>query len=75
MKKEKDRTTIMWIVITVLLLLVGYDAWACKDRNKRETISGMITHASETYLLIPLIFGLLAGHFFWSQHHLEDKHK
>jgi len=74
MKKEKDRTTIMWIVLTVLLLLVGYDAWACKDRNKRETISGMITKSSEQYLIIPLLFGLLAGHFFWIQRSIfKDK--
>jgi hypothetical protein len=74
MKAEKNRTGVMWIVIAALLLLVGYDAWACRDRKHRETISGMVTHSSEKYLLIPLIFGLLMGHFFWSQHfHDKDK--
>jgi hypothetical protein len=74
MKAEKNRTGVMWIVIAALLLLVGYDAWACRDRKHRETISGMVTKASEQYLLIPLLFGLLMGHFFWSQHFRnEDK--
>ena len=73
MKNTKNRTTVMWITISLLLLLVGYDAWACQKRDERETISGMITKSSEKYLLIPLIFGLLMGHFFWSQHFHKDK--
>lgn len=73
MKLKKDRTGVMWIVIIALLLLVGYDAWACKDRSNRETISGMVTKSSEQYLIIPLLLGLLMGHFFWSQHFDKDK--
>lgn len=74
MDKEKNRTNVMWVTISLLLLLVGYDAWACQKRDERETISGMITHSSQKYLLIPFIFGLLVGHFFWSQHERPETH-
>jgi len=68
MKKQNGRISVMWVVMAILLGLLAYDAWACTDRNKHETISEMVTKASSRYLMIPLIFGILVGHFFWSQH-------
>ena len=63
--RSKGRITIMWVVMTFLLGLIAYDAWACNDRKHHETISEMVTKASSRYLMIPLIFGILMGHFFW----------
>jgi hypothetical protein len=72
MKLGQNKTPIMWGVISILLLIVGYDAWACQDKEKRDTISKIVTKSSEKYLFIPFMFGLLMGHFFWSQHHLDE---
>lgn len=74
MKLGKNKTGIMWLMMTVVLAVIGYDAWACEDRENRDTISHMVTESSKKYLIIPFIFGLLVGHFFWSQH-LKDEDK
>ena len=73
MKLGQNKTPIMWGVIAVLLLIVGYDAWACADKENRDTVSKMVTKSSQKYLLIPFIFGLLMGHFFWSQHSIDEQ--
>lgn len=74
MKLGKNKTGIMWFMMLVVLVVIGYDAWACADRENRDTISSMVTESSKKYLIIPFIFGLLVGHFFWSQHlKNEDK--
>jgi hypothetical protein len=71
-KLGKNKTGLMWGLIALLLIVIGYDAWACCDTKNRDTISKVVTKSSEKYLIIPLLFGLLAGHFWWSQH-LRDK--
>jgi ACR3 family arsenite efflux pump ArsB len=50
-----------------LLAIIAYDAYACHHREKMQTLSEMITRASFRYLMIPVIAGILIGHFFWSQ--------
>lgn len=66
-KTRKPKIIVMWLMVLVLLGVVIYDIWATQDRENRETISEMITRASMRYTLIPLIAGILAGHFWWSQ--------
>lgn len=73
MKLGQNKTPIMWGMIALLLLIVGYDAWACQDKDNRDTVSKMITKSSQKYLLIPFLFGLLMGHFFWSQHSIDEQ--
>jgi hypothetical protein len=68
MKKETNGILVVWLIVAILLGLLAYDIWACTDCKKRETISKIVTKASSRYLMIPLIFGILVGHFFWSQH-------
>lgn len=67
MKKRKPNIMIMWIGMVILLAVIAYDAYACTHRDKMETLSEMITRASFRYLMIPVIAGILIGHFFWSQ--------
>lgn len=75
MKIRKPKTLIMWITLGILLLVLIYDAWACMDRDKRETVSEMITKASMRYTVIPFVAGILAGHFFWSQKNIWKRIK
>jgi len=73
--KVKNKSSVMWSIMGLLLGMIAYDSWACMDTENRDTISKMVTRASEKYLIIPLIFGLMMGHFFWSQHDLKDPEK
>lgn len=68
MKLTKNKTPVMWISMLIVLLVIAYDAYAVAHKDKYDTVSKIITKSSEKYLLIPFIFGLLVGHFFWSQH-------
>jgi hypothetical protein len=70
MKNRKPKSIIMWIAIAFLLFIIIYDAYACQHRDKMETVSEMITRASMRYLILPVIAGILIGHFFWSQRHV-----
>jgi hypothetical protein len=70
--KTQNKSNVLWSFTAFLLMLIAYDAWACQDRKNRRTISQMMTRASEKYLIIPVIWGVLTGHFFFSQHHLKD---
>lgn len=72
MKLTKDnKSMVMWILLVLTIGLIGYDAYLCTNREENDTISEVITNSSKRYLLIPFLFGLLMGHFFWSQH-LKD---
>jgi hypothetical protein len=75
MKLGANKTGVMWILIAGLLVMIGYDAWACMDKENRDTISKVVTKSSEKYPLIPFLLGLLMGHFFWSQHFKEETPK
>jgi len=75
MKKKKSNIMVMWIGMVILLLIIAYDAYACHHRDKMQTLSEMITRASFRYLMIPVIAGILIGHFFWSQRRVFDGFK
>lgn len=67
MKIRKPKVMVMWITFAFLLAVIAYDAWATMKRDERETVSEIITRASFRYPIIPLVAGILCGHFWWSQ--------
>ena len=67
MKNRKPKIIVMWLLMAILLAIIAYDAYASTHRDKCQTVSEMITRASFRYLMIPVIAGILVGHFFWSQ--------
>jgi len=71
MKLGQNKTPVMWILIALVFAMIGYDAWACADKENRDTISKIVTNSSRKYLIIPFLCGFLMAHFFWSQH-LKD---
>lgn len=73
MKLGKNKTGVMWIMMTIVLAIIGYDAWACQDKENRDTVSKVVTLSAKKYPFIAFICGLLMGHFFWSQHLKEDE--
>jgi hypothetical protein len=68
MKLGQNKTPLMWGLMALLLIIIGYDAWACAHKDKHDTISKIVTKSSEKYLIIPFLCGMLIAHFFWSQH-------
>ncbi len=59
-----------YILLAVTVLLIAYDVWAYRNRDKVQTISWWIISTSRTHkagLLIPFALGVLVGHFFWGQ--------
>jgi cytochrome b subunit of formate dehydrogenase len=57
--------TVLILIITGVILVI-YDAYA-EYKNNDYTISSIIGHAALKNPIIPLLFGILMGHFFWSQ--------
>ena len=47
-----------------IVLIVAYEFWAL-EQNKGRTISEITWRLSVSHPLIPLLMGVLMGHFFW----------
>lgn len=67
MKTKKSNSVVMWIFFAMALGIIVYDAWASRDRKKRQTLSELITLASMRYTIVPFLAGVFAGHFWYSQ--------
>ena len=56
--------TVFWIVISSLFI---YEAIAIWSNNPGDTISEIIWRISAGRPIIPFLFGLLMGHFFFTR--------
>jgi hypothetical protein len=55
-------------IIAVTLVILAYDVYALYRSKKTEyTISYIIAKASLKNPIIPFVFGVLMGHWFWGQ--------
>ncbi len=57
-----------WVIIALVIALVGLlavEAVALGNREKGDTISEIVQGWAFRYPLLPLIVGILLGHFFW----------
>lgn len=55
-------------VLGVLVsLLLGYEAWTLSNAPEGDTISEVVWSLNEQWPVIGLLFGILAGHFFWQR--------
>jgi len=55
------------VLISVVVGLIGYDIYAVIKGGFSNTISWFIYTVAQKYPIIPFGFGVLIGHFFWSQ--------
>jgi hypothetical protein len=55
------------IILIGLLLILAVDLWLYIKGGFSNTISWWIWSHSVQYPIIPFLFGILAGHFFWNQ--------
>lgn len=56
--------TVIVMVATVIALL-AYDVYAIKKGGVEASISQVMLNSSKKFPLIPFLFGMLCGHFFW----------
>ena len=55
------------ILVTVTVLLIIWDIYAYMAGGAQPTISRVIYETSTKHPILPFIFGVLIGHFFWAQ--------
>jgi hypothetical protein len=48
-----------------VVALVVWDVWLYLSPPKADTISRLIADGASDHPLIPFVFGVLAGHWFW----------
>ncbi len=60
-----------WFVIGAAALgtslLLTYEAYALLNKVGGDTSSEFIWAASNKYPMVPFLFGLVVGHFFWTE--------
>lgn len=57
-----------WLWCVWLLVGLGLEVWALASRTPGATLSEHVWLITTRYPLLPLGFGMLAGHFFWQRH-------
>lgn len=58
--------------VSVAVVVIIYDVVAAYRGGWEATVSRVILNKSKVWPLIPLLFGMLMGHLFWSQDTCED---
>ena len=53
------------VVLSVIAFLLLYEGWTLVNATPNDTISESIWRIAQRYSLLPFLFGLLMGHFFW----------
>jgi hypothetical protein len=56
-----------WVIVIVTVLGSAYDVWVEQTYGSEATISWVTWTAAKAYPVIPLVFGIVAGHLFWVQ--------
>ena len=59
------------VVLGATAALLVYEGWTLINKEPGDTISETIWEDAKSRPLIPFLFGLLMGHFFWQK--LERK--
>jgi hypothetical protein len=55
------------VIVLTAFFLIFYDIYAVCKGGFDNTISWKIYSLAQQYPIIPFAFGVLMGHFFWSQ--------
>ena len=66
------RITIVFC-IAALIIILGYDAFACYMGGNYATISGLFWDLSKKYPMVPIMLGIVIGHLGWQVSDEESK--
>ena len=57
------------VILSAIILLLGYDLFVVlHDGNYDHTISQWVYTMSKEFMIIPVLVGIVIGHFFWPIH-------
>ena len=59
------RQITIYFCVLALIIILGYDAFACFKGGNYATISGLFWSLSKTYPMVPFLLGVLVGHLCW----------
>ena len=65
----------VWLIISTLIILIGYDAFVVFTQGTEASISSIIIVAAYELPMIPFCTGFLCGHFFWRMKPNKDTGK
>jgi len=71
----KTKNLTMIVVLAIVVLAIVYDFYAIALGGTEASISHLIIVYSHKYPLIPFLFGILCGHFFWQMKITDDMRK
>lgn len=57
----------IWLLVASVVGLVTYEIYAAVSDRSGDTISELIWRFTLNHPLIPFLFGVLMGHFFWQR--------
>ena len=55
------------VLATFIGLILLYDLWAVSVWGMDATVSAVVRDYSKSYPVIPLLVGIVCGHFFWGK--------
>ena len=55
------------ILISLGVFLIAYDIFIAVKKGQAATISAQIYVVSKAWPIIPFVFGVIAGHLWWTQ--------
>lgn len=55
-----------FVILSALLLILGYDLWTVIHYGNYDySVSQFVYQTSKSFLVVPLLTGIVMGHFFW----------
>ena len=65
------RKVTVWVVMITGLILLGWDLYVFLTPPEEDTISEVIALWATEWTVVPFMFGVLMGHFFWPVRTIE----
>lgn len=59
------RAITTWLMLSVTAVLLAWDVVAATNSTRGDTISEQLTAAAHRWPILPFLFGMLIGHWFW----------
>jgi len=56
---------VLWVMMLAVAIVVVWDVYALTQMGRHVTVSTKIRELSQSYPILPFVFGAVIGHFFW----------
>jgi len=65
------KNNVIITIVALVAVVIGWDVYLAADDKEDNTISDLVTEASEESPIIAFAIGVLCGHWFWNN--CDDK--